>query len=154
MVCIWHGGGELSKKKLWRREMHTYTNIHTYEYLRTCTYTQTHNNVHTLPILILAGASIVLGGIVVVLIPTFFTSPSVTDAAAAAASPSSAEGNSELLWILVLVVSCVPMCLSSVYKEKVEIDVPSIRHTPYTIRHTPYTIHHRRWARRRSTSCI
>jgi drug/metabolite transporter (DMT)-like permease len=54
------------------------------------------------------GATVVLLGIVVVLIPTLFSKDaSSTDA-----------NNSELSWILVLVVSCVPMCLSSVYKEK------------------------------------
>ena len=67
------------------------------------------------------GAGIVLGGIVVVLIPTFFSSPTATDAAAAAAAAST-ESSNEMLWILVLVVSCVPMCLSSVYKEKVRYD--------------------------------
>lgn len=62
------------------------------------------------------GAFVVLLGIVVVLIPTF-------------SGNSSTDSNSivELIWIAVLVVSCVPMCLSSVYKEKAlgetEIDV-------------------------------
>ena len=60
------------------------------------------------------GALVVLLGIAVVLIPNF---------QGGADSPS----HSELLWIFVLVVSCVPMCLSSVYKEKalgeMEIDV-------------------------------
>lgn len=64
------------------------------------------------------GAAVVLLGIVVVLIPTFLTPPNQTDAGS---SPY------ELLWIFVLVISCVPMCLSSVYKEKalgeMEIDV-------------------------------
>eukprot|EP01035_Chromulina_nebulosa_P037682 gene37682-50874_t len=65
------------------------------------------------------GASVVLCGIVVVLIPTFSETPS--------SSPEEPSNPYELLWILVLIVSCVPMCLSSVYKEKalgeVEIDV-------------------------------
>lgn len=65
------------------------------------------------------GASVVLCGIVVVLIPTFSETPS--------ASSDEPSNPYELLWILVLIVSCVPMCLSSVYKEKalgeVEIDV-------------------------------
>lgn len=64
------------------------------------------------------GATIVMSGIIVVLIPTLFSSgPS-----------SSTQSNAfELFWIFVLVISCIPMCLSSVYKEKalgeVEIDV-------------------------------
>lgn len=65
------------------------------------------------------GASVVLCGIVVVLIPTLSETPS--------ASSTEPSNPYELLWILVLIVSCVPMCLSSVYKEKalgeVEIDV-------------------------------
>lgn len=68
------------------------------------------------------GASIVLVGIIIVLIPTLFqahsTDPTVEN---------SSENFYQLLWIFVLVVSCVPMCLSSVYKEKAldetEIDV-------------------------------
>lgn len=62
-----------------------------------------------------AGAVIVLLGIVVVLIPNFSSSPD-----------STGESN-EMLWIFVLILSCIPMCLSSVYKEKAlgetEIDV-------------------------------
>ena len=62
------------------------------------------------------GAFVVLLGIVVVLIPTF-------------SGNNSTDSNSvvELIWVAVLAVSCVPMCLSSVYKEKAlgetEIDV-------------------------------
>ena len=68
------------------------------------------------------GATVVLFGIFIVLIPNF-TSPSSSDS-----STNSSEANyEELLWILVLVLSCIPMCLSSVYKEKAlgetEIDV-------------------------------
>ncbi|KAJ1433809.1 hypothetical protein B484DRAFT_447043 [Ochromonadaceae sp. CCMP2298] len=66
------------------------------------------------------GASIVMGGIVLVLIPSFMGGAQ-TDASGAAVDPMG-----QLLWIGVLVISCVPMCLSSVYKEKalgeVEID--------------------------------
>ena len=66
------------------------------------------------------GASVVLLGIVVVLIPTF------SESASSSGSTNNANPY-ELFWILVLVASCVPMCLSSVYKEKalgeVEIDV-------------------------------
>lgn len=68
-----------------------------------------------------AGAAVVLFGIVVVLIPNFFSDPSV-DPSAVVADPTT-----QLIWLLVLVVSCVPMCLSSVYKEKalgeMEIDI-------------------------------
>jgi hypothetical protein len=68
-----------------------------------------------------AGAGVVLIGIAVVLIPNFITPSDPLEAAAAEG------GNYELLWIFVLVLSCVPMCLSSVYKEKalgeMEIDV-------------------------------
>jgi CRT-like, chloroquine-resistance transporter-like len=67
------------------------------------------------------GATVVLFGIAVVLIPNFI-SPSSAEVSAGAEG-----GNYELLWIFVLVLSCVPMCLSSVYKEKalgeMEIDV-------------------------------
>jgi drug/metabolite transporter (DMT)-like permease len=67
------------------------------------------------------GASIVMGGIVLVLIPSFMGGGQQTDASGNAVDPAG-----QLLWIGVLVISCVPMCLSSVYKEKalgeVEID--------------------------------
>lgn len=67
------------------------------------------------------GATVVLFGIAVVLIPNFLTHAATGD------STGAEGGNYELLWIFVLVVSCVPMCLSSVYKEKalgeMEIDV-------------------------------
>jgi hypothetical protein len=78
------------------------------------------------------GAAIVLLGIVVVLVPNFIQAPAAAvspDAAAAAAAAAASGGSNlvQLLWILVLVLSCVPMCLSSVYKEKalgeMEIDV-------------------------------
>jgi uncharacterized membrane protein len=61
------------------------------------------------------GAGIVLLGIGAVLLPTFF------------APASAAAGSSQLPWIALLIFSCIPMCLSSVYKEKalgeVDIDV-------------------------------
>lgn len=70
------------------------------------------------------GAGIVLLGIVAVLIPNFLLPPVP---AAEGASSSSTSSSSNMLWILLLVVSCVPMCLSSVYKEKalgeLEIDI-------------------------------
>lgn len=62
-----------------------------------------------------SGASIVMLGIVAVLLPSL------------SQSSGNSTGSAELFWIFVLVLSCVPMCLSSVYKEKalgeVEIDV-------------------------------
>lgn len=65
------------------------------------------------------GASIVLMGIVVVIIPNLL-SP----------APSTIESDPivQLMWLLVLIVSCVPMCLSSVYKEKAlgEVDIDII----------------------------
>lgn len=64
------------------------------------------------------GAGVVLFGIFVVLLPTLNGSSHAS---------SGASDSSELVWIAVLVASCVPMCLSSVYKEKAlgetEIDV-------------------------------
>lgn len=67
------------------------------------------------------GAAVVMSGIVVVLIPNFTGAPAVD------ANGAAVDTNSQLLWIGVLVLSCVPMCLSSVYKEKAlgetEIDV-------------------------------
>lgn len=78
------------------------------------------------------GAAIVLLGIIAVIIPSMLGgSPSSSDIA----SPDSteiSEGStsifkSQTLWLIMLVISCVPMCLSSVYKEKalgeMEIDV-------------------------------
>lgn len=62
------------------------------------------------------GAFVVLVGIAVVLMPSF-------------AGPSSGDdGHNQLLWALVLVISCVPNVLSSVYKEKAlgETDVDVI----------------------------
>ena len=63
------------------------------------------------------GASVVLVGIISVLLPTFFA-PSASKAD---------DSQSDLIWSLLLVLSCIPMCLSSVYKEKalgeVDIDV-------------------------------
>jgi hypothetical protein len=69
------------------------------------------------------GAAVVLFGIVVVLIPQFLDpAPIDPNSPAAATSPSV-----QMFWIFILVISCVPMCLSSVYKEKAlgetEIDI-------------------------------
>lgn len=63
------------------------------------------------------GAGIVLSGIVVVLMPTFLSSTT--------SSSSSSGSSSEILWLVILVISCVPMTLSSVYKEKAlgEVDI-------------------------------
>jgi uncharacterized membrane protein len=67
-----------------------------------------------------SGAFIVCIGIFVVLIPTLFDAPKSGETA-------EAGGGNQIMWIIVLVLSCVPMCLSSVYKEKalgeVDIDV-------------------------------
>ena len=78
------------------------------------------------------GSSIVLLGIFIVLCPTLLSSSSSSssssspDGSDAAASGGGGEGQ-QLMWIFILVVSCVPMCMSSVYKEKalgeVDIDV-------------------------------
>jgi len=50
------------------------------------------------------GAVVVVIGIVVVLMPTFIY-------------PEEATGSNPALWAFISVISCVPMCLSSVYKE-------------------------------------
>ena len=65
------------------------------------------------------GAAVVMTGIVVVLIPNFMGTAQ-TDA-----SGTAVDSSTQLIWIVVLVISCVPMCLSSVYKEKAlgEMDV-------------------------------
>lgn len=69
------------------------------------------------------GALIVCAGIFVVLAPTLFASTPHTTIE----HESTTAAPNQLLWIIVLVLSCVPMCLSSVYKEKalgeVDIDV-------------------------------
>eukprot|EP01041_Mallomonas_annulata_P000990 gene990-1938_t len=66
------------------------------------------------------GAGIVLCGIVVVLIPNFFASSSQN-------STDASKSLSEIFWVTILISSCIPMCMSSVYKEKalgeVDIDV-------------------------------
>lgn len=62
------------------------------------------------------GAGVVAAGLVVVLVPRFIN------------PDDNGDGNNQnpIIWSLVLALSCVPMCLSSVYKEKalgeVEID--------------------------------
>lgn len=73
------------------------------------------------------GASIVLFGIVVVLIPNFLSpDANAVDPSAVSDAPVP-DSTTQLIWLLVLIVSCVPMCLSSVYKEKAlgetEIDI-------------------------------
>lgn len=69
------------------------------------------------------GSSIVLFGIIVVLVPNFLGSDSSN-----AASTSGPDPLVQLIWLSVLVISCVPMCLSSVYKEKAlgEVDIDII----------------------------
>ena len=87
------------------------------------------------------GAIIVFGGIIVVVMPGFL--PKARDDSTmdprlqnGSFSPSPSAGDagdagdsvgSQIIWILVMLLSCVPMCLSSVFKEKAlgdcEIDV-------------------------------
>lgn len=73
------------------------------------------------------GAAIVLSGIVVVLIPGFFATPAVPGADATGAPTSSTADEMQAVWIGILVASCVPSVMSSVYKEKAlgetEIDI-------------------------------
>lgn len=52
-----------------------------------------------------AGAAAVIAGILVVLVPQL-------------TSGAAGGGSTTGIWSAVLVLSCVPMCLSSVYKEK------------------------------------
>lgn len=70
------------------------------------------------------GSGVVLLGIFVVLLPTLMAGGA---ASSTTTSTTTQAGPGELMWIFILVVSCVPMCLSSVYKEKalgeVDIDV-------------------------------
>lgn len=60
------------------------------------------------------GAAVVVAGLIIVLLPSMI-------------GDDDAGGSSTLLWGGVMILSCVPMCLSSVYKEKalgeMEIDV-------------------------------
>jgi uncharacterized membrane protein len=69
------------------------------------------------------GAGIVLSGIVLVLLPTFL-GPTTTSTTTPGTTSSSGS-SSELLWLVILVISCIPMTLSSVYKEKAlgEVDI-------------------------------
>jgi hypothetical protein len=68
-------------------------------------------------------------GIAVVLIPNFMGGKVTSngDIHIMEASSDSGSGLSEIFWVVVMVISCIPMCLSSVYKEQalgeVEIDV-------------------------------
>ena len=65
------------------------------------------------------GAGVVLLGIAVVLIPTLMMhtpSPSADEPSSSLSSES--DTLFQLFWIAVMVLSCVPMCLSSVYKER------------------------------------
>jgi drug/metabolite transporter (DMT)-like permease len=54
------------------------------------------------------GAIVVAGGIVLVLLPRLLEKK----------KPGDEQGEHVLMWSLVMIFSCVPMCLSSVYKEK------------------------------------
>jgi drug/metabolite transporter (DMT)-like permease len=60
------------------------------------------------------GAAIVLSGIALVLSPTFFST-----------EPAAPGESGQMFWLAMLVLSCVPACLSSVYKEKAlgEVDI-------------------------------
>lgn len=74
------------------------------------------------------GASVVLLGIVVVLIPNFLSSgPDPSADTSPLTNAPVPDATTQLIWLIVLIVSCVPMCLSSVYKEKAlgetEIDI-------------------------------
>jgi len=53
------------------------------------------------------GATVVCMGIVVVLLPQF-----------TGTQPADHDGHSQVLWALVNIISCIPMTLSAVYKEK------------------------------------
>ena len=68
------------------------------------------------------GAAVVMAGIIVVLMPEFLQTGSCHSAGASAHSSAG-----QLIWAAVMFLSCIPMCLSSVYKEKAlgetEIDV-------------------------------
>ncbi|CAM9824553.1 unnamed protein product [Ascophyllum nodosum] len=55
------------------------------------------------------GASVVIAGIIVTLIPTLFGRPT---------GGSEVDPVTQMIWSGVQVLSCIPMCLSSVYKEK------------------------------------
>jgi uncharacterized membrane protein len=57
------------------------------------------------------GALVVMVGLVVVLLPSF--------------SGGATGGTGQLVWFAVMILSCVPMCLSSVYKEQTlgEVDM-------------------------------
>ena len=67
------------------------------------------------------GAGIVLLGIVVVLAPSFLSPTPVVpmDTGDGGDTTGGTANQGEMLWIVMLVFSCIPMCLSSVYKEKV-----------------------------------
>lgn len=65
-----------------------------------------------------SGAGIVLLGILVVLLPNFVGHSTHTGDGDETSEMSTADSNAQLIWIMVLVISCVPMCLSSVYKEQ------------------------------------
>jgi drug/metabolite transporter (DMT)-like permease len=56
-----------------------------------------------------AGATVVIAGIIVTLIPLFVGSSE---------GSSDVSSSSQTVWSIVQVLSCIPMCLSSVYKEK------------------------------------
>lgn len=62
------------------------------------------------------GAGVVLSGIFVVLLPSFFSAPA--EDVDVSTNPNASQSK-EVLWLSLLILSCIPMCLSSVYKEQV-----------------------------------
>ena len=63
------------------------------------------------------GAAVVLVGIGIVLMPTFSDPTPADDEYASTASSGQSSSGAQLMWICILAASCIPMCLSSVYKE-------------------------------------
>lgn len=69
------------------------------------------------------GAAITLLGIFIAIIPDMVGHGAPADPTAPVAEPSPASNT--MMWYVVLILSCVPMCFSSVYKEKAlgELDI-------------------------------
>lgn len=77
-----------------------------------------------------AGAAAVIAGILVVLVPQL-------------TSGAAGGGSTTGIWSAVLVLSCVPMCLSSVYKEKALGDTEIVRFLPFSAFRRPQLSKHR-----------
>ncbi|CAN0197416.1 unnamed protein product, partial [Discosporangium mesarthrocarpum] len=58
------------------------------------------------------GAAVVICGIIITLIPTF------AGGSSGASAGDEGDASTQIIWSIVQVLSCIPMCLSSVYKEK------------------------------------